>query len=274
MLSKAGGVPADELVLDLEDAVALHAKDDARAMVVDALASDFRERDVAVRVNAVGTPWCHRDMLALSGAPRLPRSIVIPKVESAADVAFVERLLDGAEGEVESLTSMRVQALIESARGLSAVHEIAASSPRLESLVLGYADLAASLGRSDAAVVDVEGWRPAREAVLVACRAHGLQVMDGPWLGVSVDAGFLEAAQRARDAGYDGKWAIHPAQVPALNRCFSATEAELLKARAVVDALDAAARDGGRGAVAVDGEMLDEAVRVRALRTLARGAAA
>jgi citrate lyase subunit beta/citryl-CoA lyase len=106
--------------------------------------------------------------------------------------------------------------------------------------------------------------------VLTAARACGLQAIDGPYLGVAVDDEFLAAATRARDAGYDGKWAIHPAQVAALNDLFTPTAEEVEHARGVIAALEAAAREQGRGAVAVDGEMLDEAVRVAAVRTLAR----
>jgi len=110
--------------------------------------------------------------------------------------------------------------------------------------------------------------------VLVAARAHGVSAIDGPYLGVAVDEGFEAAAQRARDMGFDGKWAIHPAQVSALNELFTPGREEIEHAEAVIDALEQADREGGRGAVALDGQMLDEAVRIAALRVLARAAAA
>ena len=274
MLAKAPTLGADEIVIDLEDAVAVAAKDDARAQVTSVLAAaPFAALSVAVRVNAPGTPWCHADLIALAAGSRPPGSIVLPKVESAGDLAFADRLLDGVERAAGRDRPLRIQALIETARGLARVQEIAAASPRLDALILGYADLAASLGRSEAGARDLDGWRPAQEAVLTAARAHGLQAIDGPYLGVAVDERFVAAATRARDAGFDGKWAIHPAQVGALNELFTPAEAELERARAVIAALEAAERDGGRGAVALDGEMLDEAVRVAALRTLARGTA-
>jgi citrate lyase subunit beta/citryl-CoA lyase len=270
MLAKAPRLGADEIVLDLEDAVIAASKDDARASVVRALASDsWRGARTSVRVNAPRTPWCHQDVIALAGAPRPPGSVVIPKVECAADVTFVERLLDGAERQSRSEgTPMRLQALIETAAGLSRVQEIAASSRRLDSLILGYADLAASLGRRGAAVDDLDAWRPAQEAVLLAARAGGCQAIDGPHLGVTVDDHFLAAATRARDAGYDGKWAIHPSQVGVLNELFAASPEELARAAAVLAALDNA-EQSSRGAVALDGAMLDEAARIAALRTLA-----
>jgi citrate lyase subunit beta / citryl-CoA lyase len=270
MLANAPELAADELVLDLEDAVAPAAKDDARTLVVQALATvAFAGRTVAVRVNAPRTPWCHADLIALAAAPRSPASVVVPKVEGAGDLAFVERLLEGAERAAGRERALRVQALIETATGLARVTEVAGASSRLDALILGYADLAASLGRSPAGARDLDGWRPAQEAVLTAARAHGLQAIDGPYLGVAVDEPFLAAATRARDAGFDGKWAIHPSQIAKLNELFSATEAELERARAIIAALEAGERDG-RGAVELEGEMLDEAVRAAALRTLSR----
>jgi citrate lyase subunit beta/citryl-CoA lyase len=261
MLAKAEGLPADEVVIDLEDAVAVAAKDDARAGAADALAR-WQGPGVAVRVNAPGTPWCHLDVAALGQLAELPRSIVVPKVEGAGDLAFVDRLLDGVEASSGRTRPLRVQALIETAVGLARVNEIAAASARLDTLILGYADLAASLGGAR----DLDAWLPAQHAVVVAARANGLQAIDGPYLGVEPDEGFLAAAARGRDLGFDGKWVIHPAQIEATNELFLPTEAELERARAVIAALEQA--EGG--AVSLDGEMLDEAVRVAALRVLAR----
>jgi citrate lyase subunit beta/citryl-CoA lyase len=265
MLAKAEQIPADEVVLDLEDAVAIAAKDEARAAATDALAA-WKGAAVAVRVNAVRSPWCHLDLGALGALAEQPGSIVVPKVESVGDLAFVDRLLDGVEVPAGRSRPLRVQALVETAAGLARVDEIARSSVRLDALILGYADLAASLGGAR----DLDAWLPAQHAVLVAARAHGLQAIDGPYLGVEPDEGFRAAAGRARDLGFDGKWAIHPSQVEALNELFLPTEAEVERARAVLAALDAAEREGGLGAVSLDGEMLDEAVRAAALRVLAR----
>jgi citrate lyase subunit beta/citryl-CoA lyase len=258
-LAKAAGLAADEVVIDLEDAVAVDAKDDARAATVAALQA-WTGGGVAVRVNAPGTPWCHLDLAALAALPELPASIVVPKVQSAGDLAFVDRLLDGVEAGAR--VPLRVQALIETAAGLANLHEIAAASPRLDALILGYADLAASLGGKR----ELDHWLPAQHAVVVAARANGLQAIDGPHLGVSPDDAFHAAVARARDLGFDGKWAIHPSQIDALNAAFTPDEAEVARARAIVAALDSAQE----GAVSLDGEMLDEAVRVAALRLLAR----
>jgi citrate lyase subunit beta/citryl-CoA lyase len=269
MLAKAPDLPADEVVLDLEDAVAASVKDEARALVATTLAG-WAGPTVSVRVNAPRTPWCHLDIAALAALPGQPAAIVVPKVESPGDLAFVDRLLDGVEAAAGRVRPLRVQALIETAAGLANVEEIAAASGRLDALILGYADLAASLGRSAAGARDLDAWRPAQERLLLAARAHGLQAIDGPHLGVGVDDAFTAAVARARDLGFDGKWAIHPSQLAALNDAFTPTAEEVEGARAVVDALAAAERGEAAGAVALDGQMLDEAVRAAALRTLAR----
>jgi citrate lyase subunit beta / citryl-CoA lyase len=275
MLAKAPTRGADEIVIDLEDAVAPSAKDEARAIVLAALREpQWRGVRCSVRVNAPRTPWCHADVIALASLTEGPASIVVPKVESAGDLAFVERLLDGAQAAAGSVRALRVQALIETAAGVSHVQQIAAASGRLDALILGYADLAASLGRAAGSGAALDSWRAMQDTILLAARTHDVAAIDGPYLGVAVDAAFTAAAERARDMGFDGKWAIHPAQVAALNALFTPTHEEVEHARAVIDALAVAERSGGRGAVALDGQMLDEAVRVGALRVLARAEAA
>ncbi len=274
MLAKAPLRGADEVIIDLEDAVATSAKDEARDTVVAALQEpQYEGVRTAVRVNAARTPWCHSDIIAMASAPVRPGTIIVPKVESAADLAFVERLLDGVEAAAGIAAPLRVQALIETAAGVARLDEIAAASARLDSLILGYADLSASLGRAAGARAELDSWRSIQDAILVAARTHDVAAIDGPYLGIKVDEGFTAAAERARDMGFDGKWAIHPAQVAALNALFTPSDQEVEHARAVIDALDAAERDGGAGAVALDGQMLDEAVRVAALRVLARAGA-
>jgi citrate lyase subunit beta / citryl-CoA lyase len=275
MLAKAPQRGADEVIIDLEDAVAASAKDEARDTVVAALQEpQYDGVRTAVRVNAPRTPWCHSDVIAMASLAQGPASIIVPKVESAGDLAFVERLLDGVEASAGAGSPMRVQALIETAAGVARLDEIAGASARLDTLILGYADLSASLGRAAGAGAELDSWRAIQDAVLVAARTHDVLAIDGPYLGIAVDEGFTAAATRARDMGFDGKWAIHPAQVSALNELFTPSEDEVAHALAVVAALEEAERSGGAGAVALDGQMLDEAVRVAALRVLARAGAA
>ncbi len=276
MLAKAPARGADEVIIDLEDAVAVAAKDEARATVAEALAEpQYEDVRTAVRVNAPRTPWCHLDVIAMASLQQRPGSLIVPKVESAADLAFIDRLLDGVEASAGGdRAPMRVQALIETAAGVANLDEIAGASARLDSLILGYADLSASLGRAAGARAELDSWRAIQDLLLVAARTHGVLAIDGPYLGIKVDEGFTAAAERARAMGFDGKWAIHPAQVAALNELFTPSAEEIEHARAVIAALAQAEQSGGAGAVALDGQMLDEAVRVAALRVLARAGSA
>lgn len=275
MLEKAAAIAADEIVLDLEDAVAPTAKDEAREAVAARLAG-WEGATVAVRANAPRTPWCHLDLVALAALPgEQPRSLVLPKVESAADLEFAARLLDGAEAAAGRERPLGIQALIETAAGLARVEEIAAAGEgRLEALILGYADLAASLGRTREGAANLAAWVPAQERVLTAARANGLQAIDGPFLGTAPDEAFIAAARHASDLGFDGKWAIHPSQVEPLGEIFTPSAAEVERAEAVLEALARAEREAGAGAVALEGEMLDEALAASARRILARAGAA
>jgi citrate lyase subunit beta/citryl-CoA lyase len=268
-LTKARELGADEVVIDLEDSVAAGAKHGARDAAMRELAG-WSGPGVSVRINAPRTRWCHLDLTELVALERERVTVVVPKVEGTGDMAFLDRLLDGLEAAAGRSHPLRVQALLETPAGLAHADEIAAASPRLEALILGYADLAASLGRTTPGAALLDAWLPAQHTVLVAARQHGLQAIDGPYLGTADNETFRAAAQRARDLGFDGKWAIHPSQVAALNEMFSPSERELDHARAVIDALAESER-AGAGAVELDGEMLDEAVRVSALGVLARG---
>jgi citrate lyase subunit beta/citryl-CoA lyase len=267
-LEKAAQLTVDEVVIDLEDAVAPAAKTDARRAVgelLDGHRSPFGS--VAVRINSRSTPWFDDDVALLASIPLRPLSVVLPKVEGPEDVQALAERLD--EAEVGSGEAIRIQALIETAAGVARAGEAAAAGGRLESLILGYADLAASLGRSPALARDPRSWLAVQDVVLIAARSRGLEAIDGPWLGTAVDAPFRAAAEHARDLGFDGKWAIHPAQVTTLNELFTPAPAEVERAHAILAALEQAEREG-QGAVALDGEMLDEAIAVAARRVLAR----
>jgi len=269
MLVKARTLPADEVVIDLEDAVAPAQKDEARQTTVAALSEDGWEgHSIAVRVNGTDTPWFERDVRELTErAGEALGSIVVPKVESAADLEPLEQMLESSAGREEPLG---VQALIETAAGLARVNEIAVSIPRLEALIIGYADLAASLGRPPSARHDPDRWGFALDTVLVAARASGIQAIDGPHLQIDDLDGLTAAARRARELGYDGKWALHPSQIGPINDVFSPTEKELDRARAILEALERAEGGAGAGAALLDGEMVDEATRKLALNVLAR----
>jgi citrate lyase subunit beta / citryl-CoA lyase len=269
MLEKAVGLETDEIVIDLEDSVAADAKEQARELVAAFLA---REQSlaaaVAVRVNVLDGRWGERDVMELvRGAGTRIGSLIVPKVERSEDIAKVERLLDSLG---EPARGVRLQALVETAAGLLHVGEIAAASPRLEALILGYADLAASLGRAPG-VMAPESWLYAQETVLVAARAGGLEAIDGPYLEIRDHEGLRLRVEHVRALGFDGKWAVHPDQLTIINAAFTPTAEEIARARAILDALR---RGEGRGAVELHGEMIDEASRKHALQVIARARAA
>jgi citrate lyase subunit beta/citryl-CoA lyase len=270
MLAKARGIDADEIVIDLEDAVVPERKSEALTDALSVLeAGGFTAPSVAVRVNAARTPWAHHELIALAAVSPVPQSVVVPKVESAGDLEFVDRLLDGAERAAGRTTPLRVQALIETATGIANLQDIVTATSRLDALVLGYADLAVSLGRSRAGAARLDSWLAAQDAVLVAARSAGLRAIDGPFLAIDDGDGLLAAATRAAELGFDGKWAIHPSQLEPLVHAFTPSPDEVAHAQSVLDALKSAAA-GGAGALSLNGEMIDEPVRLAAQRTLAR----
>ncbi len=266
-LEKAPGLAVDEVVVDLEDSVPAALKAEARAALAAALAEGgWAAGAVSVRVNGTATPWFEDDVRAVASAGELLDSVIVPKVEDPAELERTAALLDQAAPRRER--PIGLQALIESARGLRDVNEIAARSERLEALILGPADMSVSLGFPS----PEEGprWDFVRGAVLVAARAAGIQAIDGPYLQIGDDEGLAASAARARALGFDGKWALHPKQVEPLERAFAPQAEEVAEARAILEAL-ARAEDG---AALLGGEMVDEASRKRAEAVLARAGAA
>jgi citrate lyase subunit beta/citryl-CoA lyase len=269
MLAKARDLSVREVVIDLEDAVVADRKSEALALAIGALSSGFAAARVSVRINPPGSPWAHQELIELTSAPVRPTSVVVPKVSDSGDLAFVERLLAGAEAAADVVVPMRVQALIETATGIANLQEIAGGSPRLEALVLGYADLAVSLSRSAAYAADLDSWAAVQSSIVVAARSAGVLAIDGPFLTLGDPDGLNTWAGRIVGLGFDGKWAIHPGQIDRIHSAFTPSDASVNKARAIIDALAEAERLG-LGAVRLDGQMLDEAVRLAALRTLER----
>lgn len=279
MLAKSATLVADEVILDLEDSVVASAKGaDPRDAVAEALLAGGAASTRAVRVNAVDTPDCHRDLVAVvSRAGAALDAVVLPKVEDETHIAFADHLLAALEAEL-GLPEGRIglEAQIETARGLVAVERIAAAAPRrMEALILGPGDLAASLGMPHtsigAPVPDYpgDGWHHPLWAMLAAARAHGLQAIDGPYAGIRDPEGLRASATRSRALGYDGKWAVHPDQVEPLNELYGVSERDLERALAVLAACERAAAQG-RGAADLDGEMIDEATRRMAERLVER----
>jgi citrate lyase subunit beta/citryl-CoA lyase len=248
-LEKARSLPVDGLILDLEDAVAPAAKEEARGAVLAALrAGGFGHREVTVRVNGSATPWGADDLAlaARSGAD----AVVLPKVEAPEEVRAAERAL-AAAGAPEGLA---LWCMIETPRGVLAAAEIAAASPRLAALVMGTSDLVKDLRArhtpSRAEVLVALG------TVLLAARAHGKVALDGVHLELADDAGFEAACRQGRDLGFDGKTLIHPRTVEVANRIFAPTAEEIAEARRII-AAHAEAEAAGRGVVVVDGRLVE-----------------
>ncbi|MGC0366934.1 citrate lyase beta subunit [Rhodococcus sp. 27YEA15] len=247
------------MVLDLEDAVATAHKEAARGLVADLVRDHPTGRGTAVRVNALGTPWFEDDLRMCANLGSHLTSVIVPKVENQADLAEVDRILADA-GD----TDLAVQALVETPRGVQSIDEIV-TGPRLTTVILGYADLGAALGR--VASTAPMHWLYVQDRLLHAARAADIQVVDGPYLGVSDSADFRTFARWTADLGFDGKWVIHPSQIDSATAIFTPSQDRVERARLVLAALDDA-ESRGAGAAQLDGQMLDEAVAVAARRTL------
>ena len=273
MIAKAIASAADEVFLDLEDSVAPAAKADARRAVIDALTElDWGSKVRAVRINSVAYATGIRDVLELveHAGDRLD-VIVAPKVRSPRDVWQLDGLLSAAEAEFGTRRPIGIEVLIEECEALAAVEQIARASPRIETLIFGPGDLAASQGMRLDSVGGGDGgdgdvWHYARTKIIVAARAAGVQAIDGPFAAFADPNGYRREAGRAALLGAVGKWAIHPSQIALANEVFSPADDDVQRARALTGAYeDAVAR--GRGAVAIGGEMIDAAT-VRILRTV------
>jgi citrate lyase subunit beta/citryl-CoA lyase len=282
-LAKARGLAVDEVMLDLEDSVAPAAKPEARALAVAALkAGGWDGKLVAVRVNDAGTQWAYQDVIAVvSGAPGAVDSLILPKVSSPAAVIWLDLLLGQLEAEAGlEAGRTRIEVQIEDAAGLAAVEAIAAASPRLVSLVFGPADFMASIGMRSLTV----GGQPEGYAfdahhyplmrILVAAKACGLQAIDGPYAKIGDTDGLRAAAASAAALGYDGKWVLHPGQVDIINQAFTPAAADYDRAVRILGAYEQSTSVDRRGAVMLDGEMIDEASRKLALAIVAKGRAA
>jgi citrate lyase subunit beta / citryl-CoA lyase len=264
-LEKAAGLPADALILDLEDAVAPDAKAEARDRVCEAASSGrYGPREVAVRVNSAGTPWHDDDLHAVAGAG--PAAVVVPKVDSAATVHAVEKALDA--GGAPATTA--IWAMLETPTALLRAEEICSASERLTVLVMGPNDLAKELRAEH-----VPGRQPLLTGLglaLVAARATGRVILDGVYNDIEDAAGFEAECVQGRQMGFDGKTLIHPSQLEPCNRVFAPTEDEVDRARRIIEAFDEAQADG-RGVVTVDGRMVENLHVEQSRRTLALAAA-
>lgn len=279
MIEKALASEADVVMIDLEDAVAPAEKAAARETVATALREgDWRGRPRTFRFNALDTPWFARDLVTVyDRAEGLVDLMVAPKASGPGDVQTVSTILTSLEGP-QRPNAIMLDVQIESAAGLSHCEVIAGCSARVASLVFGPGDFAASMRMPLAAIGMPDTWDNAYpgyrwdyalQRILVAARAAGVLAIDGPYADFRDLEGFRRSCLVARALGYDGKWCIHPAQVPVANEVFSATEEEIAWAEEVL-AANAAAEAAGRGSFALHGQMVDAATLRMAAATLAR----
>ncbi|OBH34591.1 citryl-CoA lyase [Mycobacterium intracellulare] len=279
MFDKAAGCGADLVFLDLEDATPAAFKEESRGKAISALNDlDWGRTARAVRINGLDTRWCHDDVIeVVTRAGRNLDTIIIPKARTARDVWWVDVLLTQLESKLNLDKRIRLEVLIEEVEGLANAEEIAAASDRLDALIFGVGDFSLSQGaRVDTNFVPLgeypgEFWAYARNKVIVAARIAGIEAIDAPYPDYRDLAGYARDARRASLLGYTGKWAIHPDQVPVANEVYAPTADEIARAEANVAAYREAEAKG-RGAVGVNGVLVDAAHVKQAEQTLARAA--
>ncbi|MDI9934183.1 CoA ester lyase [Rhodococcus opacus] len=286
MIDKAKGLPADEIFLDLEDAVAPLAKQEARGTIAEALAEDgWGDQIKVVRVNDWTTEWTYADVVEVVGrAGAHLDAILLPKVPDASHVQALDLLLT----QIEKANGLEVGRIgiepqIENAIGLTNIDAIATASPRVQTLVFGPADFMASINMRTLVVGEQpdgydrgDAYHHILMTILMAARAHGVQAIDGPYLQIRDVEAFRRSAQRTAALGFDGKWVLHPTQIEAANDVFSPRQDDYDRAELILDAYEfyTSAAGGGRGAVMLGDEMIDEASRKMALVISAKGRAA
>ena len=269
MIEKASASAADAVCIDLEDSVPVDDKPAARATAASAFQElDFGKRARILRINGLDTPFAYRDLVeVMEVAGSRIDTVMLPKTGSREDVLFVHTLLTQIEQSRRLERPIGIEAQIETAAGFLAAPEIARASPRVEALIFGPGDYAASMqmpsesiGEFDAndALYPGHRWHAVMHTIVAAARANGLRAMDGPYAGFKDEAGFDRSCRIARAMGFDGKQCIHPAQLAAANAAFTPAAEDVVRAERVVRAYEEAAA-GGRGAAQLDGRMIDAA---------------
>jgi citrate lyase subunit beta/citryl-CoA lyase len=285
MLRKAGenaAFGADQFFLDLEDAVAPGVKEAARASVVAALNEyQFGNAIRVVRVNAADHPNSYGDIISVvEGAGARLDCLMVPKVDNVSHVHFVDRLLGQLEENLGLKNRIGLELQIESAEGLINVNAIAAASDRAETIIFGPGDFSANIGMPQLTVGMIDDrypgdiWHHVNMSILMAARAHGLQAIDGPYAQIRNEEGLREVAMRTFLMGFDGKWALHPDQVPPLNQIYSPTLESYERAEGILEAYRKATEEDKLGAVMYGDEMIDEASRKMAEQLALKGRAA
>jgi citrate lyase subunit beta/citryl-CoA lyase len=266
MMESAADSDADEVFLDLEDSVAPNAKADAREPLIAAANDhDWSEKILSYRINGIDTRWWYDDVIeVISAAGEAIDDVIVPKVASASEIHTVENLLEQVEVNAGlEVGSVGIEPQIEDGEGMHNVHEIAHASDRLSSIIFGPGDYSAAMGTPGLDIgqfPDYPGhyWHHALSECNAAAKSAGLPCLDGPYADIDDTDGFRTSAERANMLGCDGKWAIHPSQIEIANEVFAPDPEVAERAERIVEAY-AEAMEAGKGAVRVDGQMVDEA---------------
>ncbi|HDH24789.1 MAG TPA: CoA ester lyase [Actinobacteria bacterium] len=280
MLARAPSLAADQVFLDLEDSVSPDAKEESRDHVIQALREgDWSTKTRVVRVNDCTTRWTYRDVITVvEAAGEHLDCVMLPKVQDAGQVQFVDHLLTQIElekGWERGRIGLELQ--VENAHGLVNAESILAASPRTETLILGPGDMAANLGMPTLTVgglkPDYPGdhWHWVHFTILVHARKAGIQAIDGPYGKIPDLDGFRETAKRSRAIGFDGKWVLHPTQIDAANEIYSENQSDFDRALDILEVLSTTAEVERPGAVMFGNEMIDEASRKLAMITAEKG---
>ena len=280
MMQKAQGLAADQVFLDLEDSVAPNAKADARRNIIAALhEGQWDGKATVVRVNDCSTTWTFRDVIEVVGeAGDKLDCIMVPKVEYAGQVHFVDHLITQLELENGwGVGRIGLEIQLESANGLVNLTDIARSSSRIEALIFGPGDMSASLGKPTLTVGAGDGgygsdpWHAVLTQILVTARSVGAQAIDGPFAQIHDAEGYRASARSSALLGFDGKWVLHPSQLDVANEVYSIPQADFERANDIIDAYAYATETEGTGAVMFGSDMIDEATRKMAVENQQRG---
>lgn len=269
MIQKTAAAQADAVCIDLEDAVAVNEKEASRANVIRAYQElDFGAKLKMYRMNGLDTGFAYRDIIEIveAAGDRIDL-IVVPKVNRPEDICFVDTLLSQVESYKQIARAIGVEALIETAAGCVNIREIAASSTRLEGFIYGSGDYAASVQMPLESIGELDEhdqiypghrWHYVMHAIVSAARAYQKRAIDGPFAGIRNPEGLKQACKVGRAMGFDGKWCIHPSQIETVNQTFVPSEKDLQWAQQVLQEYEAALKEG-RGAISVNGKMIDVA---------------
>jgi len=263
MMTKAAASSADQVMFDLEDACAVSQKVEARKTVTEALNTlDFGGKIRAFRPNNVRTKFFYRDLIeVVEAAGQNIDVIVIPKCYAPEDILFVDRFLSQIEENMDFEPGrIKLEVLIESADAVLHAEQIAKCTPRMSGLIFGTVDFAGDIGAQELGAEQFFYYNYAKAKCIVAARAAGVTVVDGVTLAIRDNEACRRDATTAARMGFDGKWAIHPAQIDIINTVFTPTADEIAKAKHIIDEYEKADVQGGLGAIVIDDQMVDAAL--------------